>query len=58
MVVAFDRKSNVEDTILLEEDGRYVVQKRFSLRVVREFDVSKEDEDAYDKAEKVFENWS
>ena len=59
MVIAFDRKNKVEDTILFEEGARYLVQKRRNLQAIREFEVdrSEDDEAAYDKAEQVFDNW-
>lgn len=58
MVVAFDRRNKAEDTIMFEKSDRYVIQVRKNLKPVKEMEVLFEEENAYDRAEEVFDRWS
>lgn len=58
MVIAYDRRNDVEDTILFERDGNYEVQVRRNFVPVQVEVVENDGEEAYNRAEAIFEAWS
>lgn len=58
MVIAFDKRNDVEDTIMFEMSDHYVVQSRRNLAPTKEEIILFSEENAEDKAEKVFDRWS
>lgn len=57
MVIAYDRKNNIEDTIMFELATGYVIQKRKNYIPVDENFVSYVEKNAERKAEAVYNNW-